>query len=101
MENFVIFSLPSFLPWRSRGAPSPGRASPPGSESSVPPPPSVENISERPSSRSHNSVNVSSTQFEIEPEECNQKESTAFILEVVKMKSDDNQAFLTKPLGKY
>ena len=46
MNNFVIFSLPSFLPWRSRGAPWPGRASLPGSESSGPPPPSVENISE-------------------------------------------------------
>ena len=37
-------SWQSFLPWRSRGAPSLWRASPPGIESSGPPPPG-ENIS--------------------------------------------------------
>ena len=58
---------------------------------------SVGNISERPSSRSYNLVYVSSTQFEIETEESNQKESMAFIPEVVKMKND-NQATLTKNL---
>ena len=41
---WVLFSSPSFHPWRSRGAPSLWRASPPGSESSGPPPPG-ENIS--------------------------------------------------------